>query len=120
MIDLPKEKHLNPAGHLLVNIAGYLLAKIEVTKRDARWVTEFQEVLVEYFVSNADSNNPSQNLLSDLSVVSLNYDRVFEHFISNNFYEKMVGHSAYNILSAGIAITFSAISGFRKASINVQ
>jgi len=106
-IDLPKAKHLNPTGHLLVNIAGYLLAEIEIAKRDAGWVTEFQELLVEYLISNADSSNPSQNLLSDFSVVSLNYDRVFEHYISHDFYKKMVAHPAYNIPSAGMAITFS-------------
>ncbi len=106
-IDQPKEKHLNPTGHLLINIAGLLLAKIERENKDAEWVTKFQEVLVEYLVKNCDPDKPGQNLLSGLTVVSLNYDRVFEHFISHNFYKKMVDHQSYNLPSTGIATTFS-------------
>ena len=85
-IDQPKNKHLNPTGHLLINIAGHLLAKVELEKKDGGWVTDFQEVLVDYLVTSSNPNAPDANLLSTLNVVSLNYDRVFEHFISHDFY----------------------------------
>jgi hypothetical protein len=106
-IDQPKNKHLNPTGHLIINIAGLLLAKVELKKKDGGWVTKFQNVLVEHSVTKNDSNKPAQNLLSNLTVVSLNYDRVFEHFISHDFYRKMVDHRSYNLTSVGSAITFS-------------
>lgn len=106
-VDQLKEKHLNPTGHLLINIAGLLLAKVELERNDAGWVTIFQEVLIDYLVKTADPNNPSLNLLSNLCVVSLNYDRVFEHFISHDFYKKMVEHSSYNLPCAGKAAIFS-------------
>jgi hypothetical protein len=106
-IDQPKEKHLNPSGNLLINIAGLLLAKVELEKKDAGWVTNFQEVLVEYLVAKMDPSRPDQNLLRNLSVISLNYDRVFKHFIAHDFYKKIVDRPSYNLPSAGSAITFS-------------
>jgi hypothetical protein len=106
-IDQPKDKHLKPTGHLIINIAGLLLAKVELERKDGGWVTKFQNVLVEHLVTKDDFNKPDQNLLSNLTVVSLNYDRVFEHFISHNFYKNMVDHPSYKLPSAGSAITFS-------------
>ncbi len=105
-IDQPKEKHLNPTGHLRINIAGLLLAKAELEKKDAGWIATLQQVLIDHLVAKADPDNPSQNLLSDLTVVSLNYDRAFEHFISHDFYARMVSHSSYSLPSAGAATTF--------------
>lgn len=46
-IDKPKTKHLNPTGYLLINLAGYLLAQVEMKGKDGRWVTEFQKLLVD-------------------------------------------------------------------------
>ncbi len=106
-IDRPKGKHLKPTGHLIINIAGLLLAKVELEKKDGGWVTKFQNVLVEHLVTEYDSNKPDQNLLSNLTVVSLNYDRVFEHFISHDFYKKMIAHPSYNLTHAVPATTFS-------------
>ncbi len=106
-IDQPKHKHLKPTGHLIINIAGLLLAKVELEKRDGGWVTKFQNVLIEYLVTKSDSNKSAQNLLSNLTVVSLNYDRVFEHFISRDFYKEMNHHPSYNLPDLGSATTFS-------------
>ena len=106
-IDQPKDKHHEPTGHLIINIAGLLLAKVELEKKDGGWVTKFQNVLIEHLVTKDDSNKSDQNLLSNLTVVSLNYDRVFEHFISHDFYKKMVDHPSYDQQHAGTATTFS-------------
>ena len=106
-IDQPKEKHLKPTGHLLINIAGFILAKIELNKRDGGWVTKLQDIFIEYLIAETDLSSPDRNLFANLTIVSLNYDRVFEHFISRNFYQKMIEHASYSIPAAGIATTFS-------------
>jgi hypothetical protein len=106
-IDKHKDKHEEPTGHLIINIAGLLLAKVELEKKDGGWVTKFQNVLIEHLVTNCDSNKPDQNLLSNLTVVSLNYDRVFEHFISHDFYKKMRSHASYDLPHVTPATTFS-------------
>lgn len=113
-IDQPKYKHQNPTGHLIINIAGLLLAKVEREKKDGEWVTKFQNILVDHLITKNDPNKPDQNLLSNLTVVSLNYDRVFEHFISHDFYTKMIDHQSYNLPDSGYA---SALSQRNQLSV---
>jgi len=94
-IDKPKTKHLAPTGHFLINIAGYILAKVEAQRIDAGWVTEFQKILIDHLIANRTTHNAQQNVFSDITVISLNYDRVFEHFISDQFYKKLIEDQRY-------------------------
>lgn len=96
-IDKPKEKHMNPTGHLVINIVGYLLAQLEQNISTGKWVTEFQDHLVDLVAKGVSSMPSSQaiDLLENFTVVSLNYDRIFEHFMTTGFFEKLVAHSTY-------------------------
>lgn len=96
-IDRPKEKHLKPTGHLVINIVGYLLAQQEQKDIEGLWVSELQNILVDFVAreSGRMQNDHAIDFLENLTVISLNYDRVFEHFIAENFYEKLVAHETY-------------------------
>lgn len=96
-IDKNKDQHLHPTGHLVINIVGYLIAKLENQISDGGWVTEFQNYLVEFVADASRSLKPSSavDLLQNLTVVSLNYDRIFENFIAVDFFQKLIEHDAY-------------------------
>ncbi len=96
LIDQPKSKHLSPTGHLILNLAGYLLVQVERQGLDGLWVSEFQTLLVDYLASLSGQAGTGQNHLQNLTIVSLNYDRVFEHFVSAGFYKKLCAHPEYN------------------------
>lgn len=95
-IDKDKSKHLNPTGHLLINIAGYILAQYELVGKDGGWVTALQDILVDYMAEQSNHSQPNTNMLSNLTVVSLNYDRVFEYYITNDFYVKLLDNQGYS------------------------
>ncbi|UWR51654.1 hypothetical protein [Phaeobacter inhibens] len=107
LIDQPKSKHLRPTGHYLINLAGYLLSKIECEKQDGKWVSEFQTVLLDYLASQSAQFEAEQNHLQNLTVISLNYDRVFERFVSNGFFKRLIEHSEYDPPSLAFSINFS-------------
>ena len=107
LIDQPKSKHLRPTGHYLINLAGYLLSKIECKKQDGNWVSEFQTVLLDYLASQSAQFGPEHNHLQNLTVISLNYDRVFERFVSSGFFKRLIEHSDYDPPSLGFSINFS-------------
>lgn len=94
-IDKPKSKHFNPTGHFLINLTGYLLAQDELRIIDGKWITDFQESLISYIAKSSSSLDPSKNALGKLSIVSLNYDRAFEHFVSQDFFRKLLDHPEY-------------------------
>ncbi len=107
LIDKPKTKHLEPTGHLLINLAGYLLAKVELEGTDGGWVTELQDLLVELLARGSSKEPAERNRLENLTVVSLNYDRSFEHFVSRGFYGKLRDHADYKPPDLRFSITFS-------------
>ncbi len=106
-IDKPKTKHLAPTGHLLINLAGYLLAQVERKGEDGKWVTEFQKLLVDLLAQGSSRNPAETNHLANLSVISLNYDRVFEHYISRDFYRALLDHAEYEPPDLRFSISLS-------------
>jgi hypothetical protein len=108
-IDRPKCKHLRPNGHLLINLAGYCLAGVELKKivPDIDWIAQLQDKLVEYLAQKSSNGTFNENHLNNLTVVSLNYDRVFPHRISEGFFEKLVLQSSYNPIDLSFSINFA-------------
>jgi len=95
-IDKPKAKHLNPTGHYIINLTGYLLAEEELKLINGKWVTEFQENLIDYIAKPSSKPDSNKNRLVNLTVISLNYDRVFEHHMGHDFFKKLINHSHYS------------------------
>lgn len=106
-MDRPKERHLNPIGHRVINIAGYLLSLVELENRRDGWITEFQSVLVDYVANKSGDFGSTTNLLDNLVVVSLNYDRAFNHFVSDDFFPRLVAHASYQPPSLRFSIELS-------------
>lgn len=108
-MDRPKEKHLAPTGHYVINIVGHLLAKCEVQVSEGRWIAELQQHLVDYVAETFSPSTPEHelNLLKNLTIISLNYDRTFEHFIREGFYSKVVDHEGYQPQDLRQSINFS-------------
>ena len=106
-MDKPKSKHLQPTGRYMINFFGYLLARVESQQKKKGWVTDFQEMLVDYLATRSGDLSLSPNKLENLTVVSLNYDRVFEHNISSGFYEKLIQHPSYEPKDLSFSINFS-------------
>lgn len=96
-IDKDKSKHLHPTGHLVINIVGYILAKLEASISNGGWITEFQSHLIDLVAEGSKTlpRSSAVDLLENLTIISLNYDRIFEHFIAENFFEKLVQHADF-------------------------
>ncbi len=94
-IDKPKKKHTNPTGYRLINMVGYLFAEIEQSCQDGGWVSCFQDLLIDHVIDQSIERGCGKNFLENLTIVSLNYDRSFEHFISANFYNKLIEKETY-------------------------
>ena len=59
-------------------------------------------------LAKGSSCEPAEtNHLAHLTVISLNYDRVFEHYISRNFYRVLLGHDEYNPPDLRFSVSFS-------------
>lgn len=59
-IDRPKEKHINPTGHYVINIVGHLLAQCEVKVSEGLWISELQKHLVDYVAEAFRSSRSDQ------------------------------------------------------------
>ncbi len=94
-IDEPKIKHFQPTGYRIINMVGYLLALVEIEKKDDKWVSDFQNLLIKYIFDNHIDQGCEVNLLENLSIISLNYDRSFEYYLRNSFFEKLIGSATY-------------------------
>lgn len=94
-IDRPKDKHLHPTGYKLITMTGFLLARVEMAKQTTGWVPDFQKLLVNHLVVSAAKTELEANFLDQLTIVSLNYDRSFEYFVSKDFYPKVIAHGSY-------------------------
>jgi hypothetical protein len=106
-IDKPKAKHISPTGHYIINIAGHLLASIEIQNNHIGWVSEMQAILVEYLATNYKNDSSGGNPLSEIVVISLNYDRVFEYFIADRFFEHLVNDYRYEPSNLAESITLA-------------
>lgn len=94
-IDLPKEKHRHPTGYRLMTMTGFLLAQIEMKNIAQGWVSDFQKILIDHLVFSIANRDCDTNFLDNLTIISLNYDRSFEHLVSLKFYDRLIGHSDY-------------------------
>lgn len=92
-MDKPKEKHRLPTAGYVMSIVGRLLSsheqRIAAAPPDENWVTKFQRVIQrELSLAPSDHNGDARNrLLENFDIISLNYDRVFEHFFSHKFWQ---------------------------------
>ena len=79
-------------------MAGYLLARVELDPHKQQhkgWVSEFQKLLIEYVLEKSNTYGSDRNYLEPLTVISLNYDRSFEHHMSKDFFAALLDYASY-------------------------
>ena len=106
-IDRPIGKRFFPTCRWVINLAGHLLAQVEKEGRDGQWVTHLQEFLVERLAQESGNGSAKKNRLKNLTVITLNYDRVFEHHISQDFHVKLIDHKDFVDRGQGFCTDFS-------------
>jgi hypothetical protein len=116
-IDRPKSKHQNPTGFKLLSMVGFLIAKIECSKRvesKANWVYRFQDYIINQILDQLDYDDSTKNYLSALTFVSLNYDRNFEYYFCDQFFSRLLDKDGYK--PSGLHYSLN-LSGHTKAQI---
>lgn len=90
-IDKPKEVMTHSLGFYVMAVVSKLLAigESEARGQDEKWISKLQDKIVKFVARNSFRNSSSDNLLDSLEIISLNYERTFEHFMRTNFYDKL-------------------------------